>query len=122
MKLFFQIIAITIALFLGACTAVPSRFTRTPDIDTNCGYTIEAEDSAGFYLETFYVSYSFIPNADDNIQNAKGYFIKVANHLAQERSKTIQTIIKSQLRTDSTRNIMDGNYAINVAGRVDFAP
>ena len=122
MKFSFRTLILFAALSMGACTTVPSRFTPTPELSSNGGYSIEAEDTKGFYLETFYKSYSFVPNADDNIQEAKGYFIEVANYLARERSKTIKPIIKSQLRADSTRNIIDGYYAINVSGRVDFEP
>ena len=113
---------IVMAFIIGACTTVPTRFTQTPEISPYGGYFIEAEDANGFYMEIFYKSYSFLPIADDNIQEAKEYFIEIAYHLANERKKIIKPILKSQLRTESTRNIVDGYYAINVFGRVDFKP
>lgn len=108
------------SLFCCACTTVPSRFTKTPDISKDGGYFVEYEDNTGFFLETFFKSYSFVPNADDNIQEAKTYFVKVAQMISEDKNKPIKPILKSQLRADSTRNILDGYYAINVSGKVEY--
>ena len=107
--------------FLNSCTTVPARFKQNPH-SPHGGYVIESEDAEGFYLEVFYKSYSFFPNPDDNIQEAKSFFVRVAQDLAHKRDKLIEPILTSQLKTNSSRNIMDGFYAIYVSGRVKYAP
>ena len=108
-------------LLISSCTTVPARFKQNPQISPHGGYVIEAEDTAGFYLEVFYKSYSFLPNPDDNIQEAKSFFVRVAQDLARDRGRTIEPILTSQLKSDTTRNILDGYYAIYVSGRVNYS-
>lgn len=115
------LIALVTIFVTTSCTTVPSRFKLRPQISPHGGYVIESEDKEGFYLEVFYKSYSFFPNPDDNIQEAKSFFVRVAQDLAQKRNQAIDPIITSQLMTNSTRNIMDGFYAIYVSGRVKYA-
>lgn len=118
-----NLILIVLATLLAtSCTTVPVRFKQNPQISPHGGYVIESEDAEGFYLEVFYKSYSFFPNPDDNIQEAKSFFVRVAQDLAHKRDKLIEPILTSQLKTNSSRNIMDGFYAIYVSGRVKYAP
>ena len=91
-----------------------------PGVAGNGGFVVEAESNTGFNLETFYKSYSFVPNPDDNIQDAKEYFTKVAKKLSEQRGKEMKPVLKSQLRTNSSRNVIDSNYAIYVTGFVAF--
>jgi hypothetical protein len=113
-------VVMLLSLAITGCTTVPKRFTQDPKLSDHGGYIIEAEDSAGFQLEIFYKSYSFMPNPDDNIQEAKSFFVTVAQELARRRGKAIQPILMSALQTNSTRNIMDGNYSIYVSGKVEY--
>ena len=115
------LVAILLVLSITGCTTVPKRFTQDSQLSNHGGYVIEAEDSDGFQLEIFYKSYSFMPNPDDNIQEAKSFFVTVAQELARRRGKAIEPILMSALQTNSTRNIMDGNYSIYVSGKVEYA-
>ncbi len=107
-------------LLLASCTVVPDRFQQYQNGDMSGGYVIEYEDAGGFDLETFYKSYSFTPNPDDNILEAKNYFRTVAMHLASQKQKNIERILSSQINVNSGRNILDGNYAIYVSGFVKY--
>lgn len=116
-----QLILAAIAFtIITGCTTVPPRFNQVPSESANTGYVIELEDSNGFHLETFLKSYSFFPNPDDNIQEAKQSFIRIAQFLAEERGRKSKPIIPSMLQANATRNIVDGNYSIYVSGRVDY--
>jgi hypothetical protein len=118
-----RLILIVLAILLThSCTTVPTRFKQNPQISPHGGYVIESEDAEGFYLEVFYKSYSFLPNPDDNIQEAKSFFVRVAQDLARERGKALAPTLTSQLKTNATRNILDGYYAVYVSGRVKYAP
>lgn len=59
-----------------------ARLTPNPDLSPNGGYVVESEDGDGFTLEVFYKSYSFFPNPDASIQEAKDYFVQVAKAMA----------------------------------------
>ena len=120
MKKINSILIIVITLFLSSCTMVPERFNQAQYLSPNGGYVVESEDTNGFNLEIFFKSYSFVPNPDDNIQEAKSFFIQVANKVASKNGKAINPIIQSQLNVNSSRNILDGNYAIYVSGFVSY--
>lgn len=120
MKIATFILACLIVLLASSCTTIPARFTNDAQLSPNGGYVVEAEDSGGLYLEVFYKSYSFFPDPDDNIQEAKSYFVTVAQELARQRGKAIEPIIRSQLKTNATRNIIDAFYSIYVSGRVNY--
>ena len=106
-------------MFTG-CTTIPSRFQNYPQISPNGGYIIESEDENGFSLEIFYKSFSFTPSPDDNIQDAKNFFIRIAQDFASKRKHSIKPIIASQLKTSFSRNIIDGMYAIYISGKVYY--
>jgi len=110
----------TAILLITGCTTVPKRFHQNKGISANGGYLIEQADATGFYLETFYKSYSFMPSPDDNIQVAKDYFAKIAHTIAANKQKRIKPILKSQLKSSATRNILDGVYSIYTSGRVNY--
>ena len=112
--------AFCLLLLITSCTTIPERFKQNPQFSTDGGYVVESEDSEGFNLEIFYKSYSFFPNPDDNIQDARNFFIRIAQDWARERGKAIMPILTSQLTTNATRNIMDGYYAIYVSGRINY--
>jgi hypothetical protein len=107
-------------LLIGACTSVPSRFSQDPSISTSGGYRIENESSQGFTLEIFYVAYSFFPNPDPAVQEAKSYFVKVAGQLAQKKGKAIVPPIMAELHASPTRNTVSGEYAVYVTGKVSY--
>jgi hypothetical protein len=115
-----SLIGILIAAFslMGTgCSSVPESYKKTSDTS---GYRVLLEDAAGFDLEVFVASYSFTPNPDNNIEEGRSYFIRVANDIAAKSGRTIKPIIPSRLSTTATRNILDGNYQILVSGHVEY--
>ena len=109
------------ALMVAGCTTVPQRFTQNPQLSQKGGYLIEAEDVAGFQLELFYKSFSFFPKPDDSIQDARNFFVRIAQDVARNRGRAVKPILFSALQTNSTRNIIDGFYAVYISGRVEYA-
>jgi len=117
-----MVVLITLStLAMGACTTIPARFIKAPEISEDAGYFIEAEDAEGFFLEVYYESNSFFPNPDNNIQGTRSYYVTIAQMIAQKRSKAIEPIVKSQLVTNTTRNEISGVYTSYVSGRVKYA-
>lgn len=107
-----------LAFLLASCTTIPARFNQNPQISENGGYVVSAETEKGFQLEAFYKSYSFTPSPDDNIQEAKNYFIATANEQSMLRKKKIQPIQASTLAANATRNMIDGVFSIYITAPV----
>ena len=94
-RLFTLLLIIIQLIWLCGCTTIPGRFQPASHINDRIGYVVEKEDDKGFYLETFYYEYSFFPNADKSIENARAYFAELANDIASKRGRQINPIIKS---------------------------
>ena len=114
-------VLILMLVTVSACTTIPARFTQDPGISESGGYRIEEETSHGFTLEVFYKAYSFLPNPDPAIQEARAYFSRIALELAKRKGKTIRPFSTADLHASATRNIMDGHYAVYVTGKVLYA-
>ena len=99
------IIIITLSLLAYSCTTVPSRFSHDGS-GSDSGYRVENETEQGFSLEVFYVTYSFFPNPDPAVQEAKAYFIRVASEIAKRKGKTIIRPMSTDLHASPTRNII----------------
>jgi hypothetical protein len=104
----------------SACTTVPSRFSQDPSSSDNAGYRVENETSTGFTLEIFYVAYSFFPNPDPAIEEARAYFIRVATDLARKKGKAIVRPTTADLHASPTRNVVVGQYAVYVTGKLVY--
>lgn len=115
-------LALTVMLVaMTGCTTIPVRFTQDPTISESGGYRTEEEMSHGFTLEVFYKAYSFFPNPDPAIQEARAYFARTALELAKRKGKTIRPFSTADLHASATRNILDGHYAVYVTGKVIYA-
>jgi hypothetical protein len=119
-RFFTLFVTIIQSLWLCGCTTIPGRFQIASNINDRLGYVIEKEDNKGFYLETFYHEHSFLPNPDKSIENARAYFVELANDIASKKGREINPIAKSSLNANATRNIIDGRYSVYVSGRIDY--
>lgn len=106
---------------MTGCTTIPVRFTQDHTISESGGYRIEEETSHDFTLEVFYKAYSFFPNPDPAIQEARAYFTRTALEHAKRKGTTIRPFSTVDLHASATRNILDGHYAVYVTGKVIYA-
>jgi hypothetical protein len=111
------IIAVSL-LWVSGCTTIPDRFTQEPDFSDSGGYYVESYTPDGFTLETFYKYYTFMPNPEPAIREAKGYFIRIASELGRRKGKVVMTPSIAELNISPNRNTIDGTYAIYVTGRL----
>lgn len=116
-----SVIILLLVVTVSACTTIPKRFQVDPGLSTSGGYIIESETPSGFTLEVFYKSYSFFPNPDPSIQEAKAFFVRVALEIARKKGKTIKPPVSTELSASASRNILDGHYAVYVTGKVEYA-
>jgi putative SOS response-associated peptidase YedK len=114
------LVPLWVVLLLGACTTVPGRFTQDPSISDKGGYRVENETAQSFTLEVFYVAYSFFPNPDPAVQEARDYFIRVASEFAKKKGKKIVRPTTADLNASPTRNTVSGQYAVYVTGKVTY--
>lgn len=121
MKNFNRISLILIITFQTACTTIPDRFNTKDVIVDSCGYVVESENSSGFVLEVVLKEYKFFPSADPVIVAARECFTKVASELARRKGKSIAPLTAADMGTTTNRNTVDGNYLVNVAGKVSYA-
>lgn len=108
------------ALCATGCTTIPDRFRTSESIYPNCGYRTELVGNAGVALEVFFKKYSFFPNPDDAIQEARECFVRTALELAQRQAKKIMPITAADMSTSATRNIVDAYYSVYVTGKVNY--
>lgn len=106
---------------LTACTTIPERFKVDPGLSTSGGYSVESETASGFTLEVFYKSYSFFPNPDPSIQEAKAFFIEVALDIARRNGRKIKQPVSARLNASASRNVLDGYYAVYVTGEAEYS-
>jgi hypothetical protein len=115
-------LALTVMLVtMMGCTTIPARFTQDSTISESGGYRTEEETSHGFTLEVFYKAYSFFPNPDPAIQEARSYFVRTALEIAKRKGRTIRPFSTPDLHASATRNILDGHYAVYITGKVVYA-
>ena len=118
--------SVTLALLVATlvpsgCTTIPRRFNTSDTIAESCGYVVEGEDASGFVLEVAYKEYKFFPNADPVIVAARACFSKTATEIARRKGKVIVQLTSADMSATANRNIVDGQYVVNVVGRVRYA-
>ena len=117
-----RLAAAAIAITQIACTTIPSRFNTADAIVEGCGYVVDSQDNQGFSLEIAYKEYKFFPSSDPVIVAARSCFALTAGELARRKGRAILPLSTADMSATASRNVVDAQYLVNVAGRVRYAP
>ena len=104
-----------------SCTSIPSNYSAVPRGPEELGFRIGVEQDNAFELFIFYHSYSFMPDASDEIQEAVNHFRTTAEWVANEKERLTVPILESLLTVSTTRNIIDGHNSVYVSGLVEMS-